>query len=58
LVLIKAYLQAPSPVELGGVLFVAYAINSAVLMMFRPKRLLMIQALKVACRSVMLRPIT
>jgi PST family polysaccharide transporter len=58
LVLIKAYMEAPSPVELGGVLVVSYAINSAVLMLFKPKRLLMVQVLKVACRIVTLRRIT
>jgi PST family polysaccharide transporter len=56
LVLIKVSLHASLPVELGGVLIVTYAINSAVLMLFRSKRLVMIQALKVACRSMMLRP--
>jgi PST family polysaccharide transporter len=56
LALIKVSLHVSSPIELGGVLIVTYAINSAVLMLFRSKRLLMIQALKVAYRGVMLRP--
>ncbi|WP_099509282.1 lipopolysaccharide biosynthesis protein [Microvirga ossetica] len=56
LALIKVSLHVSSPIELGGVLIVTYAINSAVLMLFRSKRLLMIQALKVAYRGMMLRP--
>ncbi|MXQ13583.1 oligosaccharide flippase family protein [Microvirga makkahensis] len=54
LVLIKASLHAPSLIELGGILAVTYAINSAILIMFRSKRRLILQVLKVACRSVML----
>jgi PST family polysaccharide transporter len=55
LMLGKTYLKAPLLVELGGALVAAYAINFAVLMLFRPKRLLIIKALKVAHRSIMLR---
>ena len=55
LALIKVSLHVSSPIELGGVLIVTYAINSAVLMLFRSKRLLMIQALKAAYRGMMLR---
>jgi len=50
LVLIKVSLQAPSPVVLGGILAATYMINSAVLILFRSKRLLIVQALKVVYR--------
>jgi PST family polysaccharide transporter len=55
LALIKVFLQAPSPVVLGGILAVTYMINSAILILFRSKRLLIVQALKVVYRSVMRR---
>jgi PST family polysaccharide transporter len=55
LVLIKVFLQAPSPIVLTGILAVTYMINSAVLLLFRSKRLLIAQALKVVRRSVMRR---
>jgi hypothetical protein len=52
---IKALLHTPSPVELCGALLLTYAINTAVLMLFKSKRLLMIDALKVARQGVRLR---
>jgi PST family polysaccharide transporter len=50
LVLIKVFLQTPSPVRLGGILAATYMINSAVLILFRSKRLLIVQALTVVYR--------
>ncbi|WP_201833363.1 lipopolysaccharide biosynthesis protein [Microvirga zambiensis] len=52
---IKAALHTPSPVELCGALLLTYAVNTAVLMLFKSKRRLIIDALKVARQGVGLR---
>ncbi|WP_281024370.1 lipopolysaccharide biosynthesis protein [Microvirga calopogonii] len=55
LMLGKEFLHTPSIIELGGALAVTYAINLAVLMLFRSKRILIIKTLKATYQDVILR---
>ena len=52
LALVKSYLHAPSIIELGGALVVSYAISFAVLMLYRPKRLLIRKTAMMAYRNM------